>query len=209
MKKFTRLSQVPTPVAGPGAPPQIPGMPDMMGGMPTMPMAAPAEPPKRTEVTGPLDSLAKVLYDIDITSLIENSTGTDPESLAMEIWTTYGGDEKGGVKRGCQGNRQDSEEPPPEQELKSTEDKRWLRLPVGDTIADITSLDELSKIMNGLVLGTVKNTAKENSAPPGGPGGAPPALASRTKIFVRVGEILDDLKMYEKSDEITDFLRFI
>lgn len=152
-----------------------------------MPMSAPAPPPgppPRDQIQGPLDSLAKILYDDDITDLISNAAGKDANELALQIWQDYGGNEKGSVDNGKTGTRsgeEDGEGPdtPDADKLRhATKDEKWKRLPQGKTIADITSLDELSKIMSGLILGATKNSAQQSAAgggkKPGGPGGGGP-----------------------------------
>ena len=58
------------PMPSGGAPPMDP-MAMGMGGPPAMPMAAPGAPPaNREEIGSPLDSLGKILYDVDITTLL-------------------------------------------------------------------------------------------------------------------------------------------
>lgn len=216
MSKLIRLSQAP-PVPG-GLPSPIPGMPPGGGAasgtpMPTMPMSAPA-PPGRAEISGPLDSLAKILYDANITDVVSNNTSDDPEKIAMDIWTEYGGDEVGNARKGCEGTRtdEDGDMPADPETLKKTDKMRWLRLPEGKTIADITSLEEMSKIMNGLVMGVAKDMAKQNGGGggPGGPGGPPGGPAAfNAKSWLRMASISDQLRMYEFADQIDVILSSI
>jgi hypothetical protein len=193
-EKFTRLSQAPG-----GMPPMPGGMPP--GGMPPMPGAAPggapdptammaaggppgAPPPpppapQRQRIAGPLDSLSKILSDADINTVIENQIGTAPEDIATKIWTDYGGDPKGGPggKRGVRTTQDAAEQPDQSaKEIDATENAKWMRLPQGKTISDITSLQSITAMMNGLILSALKKnaTGAPGGGPPGGGGGGAP-----------------------------------
>ena len=62
------------PMAGMGMDPMAGGM----GGPPTMPMAAPGAPAtNREEIGSPLDSLGKILYDVDIVTLLLSRLGDE------------------------------------------------------------------------------------------------------------------------------------
>ena len=88
------------PMAAMGAPPMG------MGGPPTMPMAAPGAPPaSREEIGSPLDSLGKILYDVDITTLLLSRIGDAADDTALYVWLMYGGDEHGGSMKDRVGKR--------------------------------------------------------------------------------------------------------
>ena len=182
----------PPPV--PGAAPPIPGAPPM--GVPPVGVggAAPVQPmssePERPQISGALDTLGKILYDADITETIENSPGSDMEEIAADLWQQYGGNEFGDADPNKVGMRETEPMKPEaaEEEQKATEDARWERLPKGKNIADITSLEEIGKVMNGVAMGTIKNVAKQQAAPPAG--GAPPMTAS-IKYTIKLANVLD------------------
>ena len=142
-------------------------------------MSAPEGPPPRKEIYGPLDTLAKILYDANITDIIENSTSTSPEDIAEQIWEDYGGNEKGNADQSKTGQRSPSDvniqQDQGEKDRDSTDGSKWLRLPKGKTIEDITPLKDLTNIMSGLVMGTIKKSAGGGGGgPPPGGGGPPP-----------------------------------
>lgn len=88
-----------------GAPPMDP-MAMGMGGPPTMPMAAPGAPPtSREEIGSPLDSLGKILYDVDITTLLLSRIGDTADDTSLYVWLMYGGDEHGGSMKDRVGKR--------------------------------------------------------------------------------------------------------
>jgi len=194
------------PTMGMGTPPMDPmmggmGMPPM-GGPPTMPMAAPGAPPsKREEIGSPLDSLGKILYDVDVVALLISKLGEDATETANYIWTLYGGDEKGGVVKGRIGQRIERKDVDPEKEKEEqerTEDSRWERLPEGNKISDITSLDEMTAEVQGIASSAVKNEIKAQGA--GAAGGMP--MASRNRELIRMAEKLDKIGFYKMSDTI-------
>lgn len=210
MVRFLRTAQMPPPPdmgdMGMDVPPAPLGMPPMapppLGAPPTMPTAAPGAPtdPNREEIGSPLDTLGKVLYDVDAPTLIMQMTGTSPEDVALHIWTLYGGDEKGGVdktKMGARTMRSDVDPDVEKKEQKATEDSRWKRLPKGKFISDITTLDELVSTISGLVMNTVKNESKKGQ----GPGGMPPMpMASMIKSLVRLAQEWDEAGLHDKAD---------
>lgn len=214
-----RFAQVPPDAAAAppaGAPPMMPpppmgGMPPPpMGGMPGMPPtpgAAPSGP--RQELTGPLDSVSKILYDYDIGTVVDGNAARDAEELALEVWKAYGGTEMGDDVESKTGNRtpESSKSSPEKQESerKATEDSKWQRLPHGKTIEDITTLDELSEILSGLVLGSVK--AKAPAAAP--PGGMPPPMANAIALMRRHAEIADTSGYHDIADEIDSIISSI
>lgn len=196
----------PPPDMGMGAPPMDPmaggmGMPPM-GGPPTMPMAAPgAAPAKREEIGSPLDTLGKILYDVDVVALLISKIGEDAKETANYIWTLYGGDETGGVVKGRVGQRIKRKDVDPEKEKEEqerTEDTRWERLPEGQNISDITSLEEMTDEVQGIASSAVKNEIKAQGA--GAAGGMP--MASRNRELIRMAEKLDKIGFYKMSDTI-------
>jgi len=142
-----------------GAPPMDP-MAMGMGGPPTMPMAAPGAPPtSREEIGSPLDSLGKILYDVDITTLLLSRIGDTADDTSLYVWLMYGGDEHGGSMKDRVGKRLKKKDVKKEQEKaeqERTEDSRWERLPSGKKITDITSLDEMTQEIQGIAASAVR-----------------------------------------------------
>jgi hypothetical protein len=216
MAKFTRIAQMPPepPMEGGGgdmpmgAPPM--GMPPM-GAPPVMPTAAPGAPvdPEREEIGSPLDTLGKILYDVDAPTLIMQMTGSSPEDVATSVWEMYGGEKTGGVDKSKIGARIPKTDVEPEEEKKeqkATENSRWRRLPQGKHIGNITRLDELVSTMKGLVMNTIKNESKKGQGGPGG--GAPPMpMASAKQKWVRMAEKLDQQGEYQLADSIDRHLK--
>lgn len=220
MVRFIRTAQMPPPAPdmggmgmgdmGMGAPPGPMGGPPMapppLGAPPAMPTAAPGAPvdPSREEIGSPLDTLGKVLYDVDAPTLVMQMTGSHPDDIALHIWTLYGGDEKGGVdkaKVGARTMRTDVDPDVEEKEQKATEDSRWRRLPKGKFINDITTLDELVSTLKGLVVNTVKNEAKKGQ----GPGGAPlMPMASVVTSLVRLAQQWDEAGLHSEADRMDE-----
>lgn len=202
MRRFAQVPEaVPAAAPAPAMPP-IGGMPPPMGmpGMPPPPSTPPPGP--RQELIGPLDSVSKILYDYDIGTAVDGNAARDAEELALEIWKAYGGTEIGDGIDSKIGNRTTesikTEPEKQEAERKSTEDSRWQRLPRGKTIEDITSLDELSQILSGLVLGAVKSKAPA-AAPPGG---MPPPMANTVALMRKYASLADVNGLYDIADEI-------
>lgn len=203
MSRFAQVPPPPPPAAMP------PAMPAPMGGMPPMPpaMAAPTANTPRQELVGPLDSVSKVLYDYDIGTAVDGNAARDAEDLALEVWKTYGGTDIGDGIESKSGERTDnSVKQSPEQqetEQKNTDDSRWKRLPKGKTIEDITSLEELSDILSGLVMGAVKSKA----APPAPPGGMMPPMASVVSLLHRYAKIAESRGSYGVADQLDSILK--
>lgn len=175
----------------------------MAGGMPPMGGPPPEDAGGKPPISGPLDSIGKILYDYDVEKEIASNPNRSEEELATAIWTEYGGSEDGGVIEGQIGTRDDSdEEKDPEQAKQDnldTDDRKWVRLPRGKNISDITSIEELRGMMKDLVYGTIKKF-KAPAAPPGGaPPGMPP-MASRTdgSIMIRTSELTEMSDAVEK-----------
>jgi len=184
-----------------GAPPMDP-MAMGMGGPPTMPMAAPGAPPtSREEIGSPLDSLGKILYDVDITTLLLSRIGDTADDTSLYVWLMYGGDEHGGSMRVGVGKRLKKKDVKKEQEKaeqERTEDSRWERLPSGKKITDITSLDEMTQEIQGIAASAVKNELKAQGAPGGG--GMP--MAVRHNNMVKIARKLDKIGFYRSADTI-------
>jgi hypothetical protein len=161
-----------------------------MGGAPTAPMSAPGAPAgQREEIGSPLNELGKILYDIDIQTIIFDKLGESAD-IALFVWTTYGGEETGKVNDLHVGKRIPKKDVSPEdeeKEQKRTEDRRWERLPKDTTIGDITSLEELSDTIKGIALNVSKNVGKAQGGGAPGMGG----MASRYIKFVKVARNLD------------------
>ena len=191
------------PMAMGGAPPMDPmGMGMGMGGPPAMPMAAPGAPPtSREEIGSPLDSLGKILYDVDITTLLLSKIGDSAEDTALYIWLMYGGNEHGGAIRDRIGKRTKKKDVTKEQEeaeQERTEDSRWERLSDGKKITEITSLDEMTEEVKGIAASAVKNEIKAQGAPAGG--GMP--MAARHNNMVKIARKLDKIGFYRSADTI-------
>jgi hypothetical protein len=201
-------------------------------------MAAPAGPPPRQEIAAPLDSIGKILYDADVNNMIENNPDMDAKEIARKVWLEYGGDETGthAVKVGARSK--EAENLAPDQAKKdydATEDRKWERLPEGKKITDfVKNLGELTQMMEGTVVGYVKNQAKQNAGPPpqqgeeeggpggGGPGGPPPGgppgggappggggggpMASRLHALVRLASRYEKNGQFDEADFIDRYL---
>lgn len=204
---------MPDPAMGAAPPPMAPPMP---GGMPPMPgMPAPAMPMSdagsRPELSGPLDTLAKLLYDYDIASEISNHAAKNPEELSMSVWKAYGGDEMGNADSDKTGKRTKKQLGlPPEQqesEREMTQDSRWLRLPAGKTVADVTTLDDISEVMTGLVYGITKSKSSAGQPPP--PGGMPPPMASVYRQMVRLAAAFDQYGKHARATDCDEYMDLV
>ena len=189
------------PMAMGGAPPMDP-MAMGMGGPPAMPMAAPGAPSaNREEIGSPLDSLGKILYDVDITTLLLSRIGDAADDTGLYVWLMYGGDEHGGAIKDRIGKRikkKDVTKEQEEAEQDRTEDSRWERLPAGKKITEITSLDEMTEEVKGIAASAVKNEIKAQGAPAGG--GMP--MAARHNNMVKIARKLDKIGFYRSADTI-------
>ena len=222
MKRLKIAQMPPTdPAAGAmgAAPPMDPmggmgggmmgGMDPMMGGMggpPTLPTAMPgATGVTREEIGSPLDKLGKILYDVDINSLLLTQLGDDVEDTALSVWSLYGGDEQGvDVVVGRTGKRIKRKDVSKEEESEQerTEEKRWERLPAGMSIADITSLDKMVNQIRGIASSAVKNELKAQGAAAGG--GMP--MAHRNRDIVKIARKLDLIGFYRLADTLSSKL---
>lgn len=163
-----------------------------MGGAP--PPGGPP-PPERPPIPGPLDSVGKLLYDFDIEKEIATNPNRSEEDLATKVWVEYGGSEDGGVIEGNIGQRDESDSrKDPQQaseENEKTQSSKWLRLPRGKHVSDVTSLEELTGMMKDLMYGTIKKF-KAPAAPPGGGPPGMPGMASRGgSIMIRTSELAE------------------
>lgn len=198
-------------MAPPPAGAMPPGMPPapmpMPGAAPAMPMA---DTGSRPELSGPIDTLAKVLYDYDIATEISNHAAKNPEELSMAVWQAYGGDDMGNADSEKSGRRSEqSLEAPQEQkdaEREATEDSRWLRLPAGKTIADITTLDDINEVMTGLIYGITKAKNTANAAPPGG---MPPPMASVFRQMVRLAAAFDRHGKHDRASDCDEYMNLV
>jgi hypothetical protein len=185
---------------------QMPGM-DMgmppMGGPPTAPMAAPGAAPAATtreEIGSPLRELGQILYDVDIETLLSQKIGSETSKVAQDIWVMYGGNIIGGIEEEKTGKRIDKQDVSPENEeseQEKTEDSRWERLPEGQNISDITSLDELEATVQGIAADLAAKKKKEQAG--GGAGGGMP-MASIKLQLIKLADRYDSAGRYSFAD---------
>lgn len=172
------------------------GVMPMAGGAPPPGGEGAPAPPVFKIIYSPLDTLGKILADLDFKTFLENNFGTDPEELAKKVWVMYGGEEDG-IGKGKEGARQDSPQSEDmveqteiqEKEYNDTRDKRWLRLPLGKTIDDITDTQALTRAILGGFMALVKQNAK-------------PAQASEIRKITRLADKADQLGYFSYSDKI-------
>lgn len=172
------------------------GVMPMAGGAPPPGGEGAPAPPVFKIIYSPLDTLGKILADLDFKTFLENNFGTDPEELAKKVWVMYGGEEDG-IGRGKEGARQDrpqsedmtTQSKIQEEEYNNTRDKRWLRLPAGKSIDDITDTQALTRAIFGGFIALVKQNAK-------------PAQASSAKGLLKLASKADQLGYFSYSDYI-------
>ena len=178
------------------------GMPPM-GGPPTAPMAAPGAAPAATtreEIGSPLRELGQILYDVDIETLLSQKIGSETSEVAQDIWVMYGGNIIGGIEEEKTGKRIDKQDVSPENEeseQEKTEDSRWERLPEGQNISDITSLDELEATVQGIAADLAAKKKKEQAG--GGAGGGMP-MASIKLQLIKLADRYDSAGRYSFAD---------
>lgn len=165
------------------------------------------QPPAPTfkVIHSPLDSLGKILADLDFKTYLQNNFGTDSQELAMKIWEMYGGS-RNDLEKGKTGRRK--EEPASadpvsldkihDDEYNATRNSRWERLPEGVSIDEITTTGALSNA----IYGGFMSLKKEKAPAPGGGG-----LAATSIKLLKIAEKADSLKRYKVSDEIMDFIK--
>jgi len=221
LRKIYRLAQAPPMGAPPGMPSPPGGMPPMggpPGGMPPPPppggpMGMPPSPPPgedmpKEKIGSALSSAFQILYDSDIMDKIQGA-GQTADEIARDVWMMYGGTETGGVDSSKVGARNpDKKDVSPEaeeQEEKHTDNRRWLRLPLGQNIGDVTNLEELRNSINGIMSGLKKPQAPPGGGGPGGPPGGggppgmPPGLAKSVPTLVRLASLYDFYGQPEKA----------
>lgn len=176
------------------------GDPSAMGALPGAP-GAPAAPSFKP-IYSPLDSLAKILADLDFKTYIENNFGTDPDELAHKIWVMYGGPEDE-LGKGKEGARLDSpsssditqQSQEKEDEYNRTRNSRWLRLPLGVSIDQITNTQAISMAVTG-GFASVAAAAKK-----------PPAQAKFLMNLVRAAEKADQNSNFLLADKIEKYVK--
>jgi hypothetical protein len=175
-------------------------------GMPAMPTADPAAAGGPTEpafkiIYSPLDSLGKILADLDLKTFLENNFGTDSDVLAHKIWVMYGGSEDE-LEPGKKGERKDSpssddvtqQSEAQEEEYNRTRKSRWERLPEGVSIDEITDPQTIaSTITSGFAM-----LAKTNSKP---------AQANSVEGLIRTADLAESNKDFRFADKIDYYLR--
>lgn len=200
----------PDPSAGAMAAPPM----DMgMGAMPPMPTGAPAGAPAGTTdnttaqgVPYPLENLGMILKDAElqkklseILSSSSNVGSTSEEEIANVIFRMYGGNKLGGIDEWKKGERLPDKEVDQE-EIESTRNSRWKRLPAGKTLNTLeipVTLDNIMQAVKAISFGISK--AKSKEAPAGGGG----AMASQHyKNMVRISTLLDELGLYRLADRV-------
>ena len=178
-------------------------------GMPAMPMAEPAAAggegapsgPAFKIIYSPLDSLGKILADLDFKTFLENNFGTDSDELAHKIWVMYGGSEDE-LDPGKKGERKDSpssndvtqQSQAQEEEYNRTRKSRWKRLPEGVSIEEITDPQTIAiAITNGFATLTKMNSK--------------PAQAGSTINLIRIAEVAELNKDFRFADKIDNYLK--
>jgi hypothetical protein len=208
-KKFLKVAQeAPAPPADMGGGGEAPPPMDFGGGapmdfgMPPMPGAPPTAPASNapfsntTPILYPLDNLGAILSDAPIGLLIKNNLSQTDVKLANKIWQLYGGDEFGGAISSHAGKREPGEEVDPS-ELERTENRRWERLPKGQTIKDISNLEDFVLAVRNFSLGITK----QESASEKGGGGM--GLASRKlDDMIKLAYQLDSIGEYKLADKL-------
>lgn len=184
------------PMGGPPMPPGIGPGPAPQG---TQNMAMTNEETGRVELSTPLSSQDKLLYDAE--DLIDEAGGSRPEDVAMKVWQAYGGTNQGDVDPSKTGKRRPADPSDPlsvEQKKEmydSTKDKRWERLPIGKNIGDVVDYGTLYKLIQGMIASEARTQAKQSNqgaqGGPGGGGGAPPLGASHALRWLRMARTLE------------------
>jgi hypothetical protein len=169
-----------------------------LGGMGGPPPAGPSTV-ERPKIAGPLKSVGEILYDFNIEEYIALHPDQSEEDMSEEVWQEYGGDSNENIKSDKEGERdEESATRTPEEinsEIERTEESKWERLPIGKTIDDITSLEEVIGLMKSLTYGTVKKF-KSPAAPAGG--GMPPMASSQNRFSSLIDEIKIDMNKLNK-----------
>lgn len=185
---------------------RIAQMPDM-GAMPMAgpPGGAPPEggtaPPSFKIIHSPLDSLGKILADLDLKTFIQNNFGSDTKELANKIWVMYGGNENqlGEGKKGKRIEKPASEDPTKQTEIQDeeynrTRDTRWERLPEGVSIDEITNPDAIEKTLISGGFNLAKSLAK-------------PAAAAVVKNWEKIANKADEDGNYKFADKLFEIAK--
>jgi hypothetical protein len=179
---------------------QFPGLETAPTGGPSSVTDPSAQPQETFKIIySPLDSVGKILADLDFKSFLQNHFGDNPKDLATKIWTMYGGDPKE-KHRGKEGAREDKpqfdditqQSDAQQQEYNDTRNSRWLRLPVGMSIDDITNTGALEKIITG----GFEVLASQNKKP---------ATSSILQKLIKTANSADEKENHKFADKI-DFL---
>jgi hypothetical protein len=155
MSKFTKVSQLPP------LPP-----PPSMGGVPGSPSAG--QPSDK--IKGPLNTVEKIIFDFNL----KEHASMNAVEIADRIWKEYGGliGNKADPKK--IGTRVQEDEQLSDdifdKKYRKTETMKWLRLPKGKKITDITNRDELGQIIKKSMFSIVRDL-KNNASPSSGGGG--------------------------------------
>ena len=176
-------------------------------GMDTMPMAAPAgAPPGGAPGEGqaqptfkviysPLDSIGKILADLDFKTYVQNHFGDDADALAHKIWVMYGGaeDEVSTGKTGLRQDKPQAQDPTQAEQIQSAEynatrNSRWERLPAGVSIDEITNTRAISQALTG----GWEMLSRANSKP----------AEAKALAWLKLAEAADDKGLFKLADKI-------
>ncbi len=183
-------------------------MPDM-GALPMADagMGAPGAPapeaaaPAFQIIHSPLDSLGKILADLDLKTFIENNFGSDQADLAQKIWVMYGGNESqlGEGKKGAREDKPISDDPMQQdsiqdEEYNNTRESRWQRLPLGVSIDEITTPEAIEKTLTSGGFNLARTYAK-------------PAAAFTLDKWNKVANIADQNGNYKFADKLFEIIK--
>ena len=192
----TATATPPAPPEGASAAPDLGGgIPPEMGGMPSGPGggAPPIPPPPPAPISGPLDSLAKILSDDSLTTDMKNHFDKSPETTALRIWVDYGGSQDGRSSI-HKGKRGDQPSPNPDQEIQATKDRKWERLPMGVGIDEITSTDAIATtIQDGFFDLSIQGRKQQSEQ--GGP-------TAKAIYWIKISQKTDEQRKFRLADEI-------
>ena len=171
-----------------------------MSAMPTAGGETPVAPQSTFKIIySPLDSIGKILADLDFKTFLQNNFDLDSSEIALKIWTMYGGSEND-MEEGKKGKRQISpassdmtkQSEIQEKEYNDTRNSKWERLPEGVSIDEITTTTAIEKAVTGGMAQLAKQYAK-------------PATAS-IKQMIKVAELADQKQDYRIADKIQDLM---
>lgn len=204
---FKRIAQEAPPAPDAGGlgaapPPDLGGMGGGMDlGMGAAPMAGGAAPPAAPvgptpPSKYPLDSVNAIIKDADISQKIMG--GNDIGDIVDEIWVMYGGQEFGGSRPDCVGERLPFKEAS-EDEIEATLNERWKRLPVGETLSSLgIEKNDMFEAIQNFSFGF----SKSKNQPPAAGGGGMGLASLNLKNMIRTALLLDQKGEYRKADEI-------